>query len=593
MIVDIGGGQTAEFPDDMPEADIAAAIHSFTGAAPKKEASGKEFVGGLAGEIGQGLSLGGMPTIAAAADTALNQPHRLNLGTAPARPAGVPLGATWDGAKFTAYPDKAWDVQGNPTSAESIFGSDFQQTKDYYKGKLGEFKKENPLLGTAAEVGGSLPGAMATGGAALAGLRGVAAGSRLAPAVNYLTGTGGGTSILARAGSRMLGGSVEGGAQGAATSGLSDADIPDTMATGAAFGAGLGGVGGLLGQTMRNLAGNPLGAARMEAARHMIEDLGVPLSWPQVLGRTGAVKPGQLEQWTRLMSHQIGEDSEALTPDVMDQAAKRIGSVLDEAAVRTGVAVDTGLRSDLASLQSRIRSSTMSSGERDALQQRIAMVTAKPMMSGENYQQLTAHGGPLDELIQDANPTVKNYALQLRDTVDGALERSSLPEDVAALRTARGQWKNLQILRDIPEKNSITGLPQAGDFGRVLSDTIRKNPQFYRNGGGEIGRLATLGDMFLRGSQTAKAGVGAHDLVMPTYLGAVETMLHGFNPETMALAAGLGLVPRVGKMVGDAMYHGPGYAARRVRPLTPGMGSPGNYLVPGIAPNAASGIFGE
>lgn len=175
----------------------------------------------------------------------------------------------------------------------------------------------------------------------------------------------------------------------------------------------------------------------------------------------GAAQDAQMGDVIRAATREMGENSDRLTPDVLTAASNRIGGVFNDVANRTPIPLDDaqllgGL--DNVSNMSKLRSADTA----DLVEKQIQNILKTGANNGGNiggktYQDLTAKGGPIDDMIQSNNSGTSYLGGQLRNVLDDALQRNAAPEDVAALQQARSQWKAYRTLQPLTLRADTVG----------------------------------------------------------------------------------------------------------------------------------------
>lgn len=390
------------------------------------------------------------------------------------------------------------------------------------------------ILGNAV----SIPATLEFGGALTAPAR-----EALGPVGSFIggeagQGAGGGNLLM-----RTLSKGTSGGIQGATAAGLtyddSNRPLVDQLGTGAAFGSGLLGGGTLASAAGRATGRALLGAPAMDSAtRNLLQtaaDHGIQLRAGQMssnpfmryadseLGNmpfTGYAESSanQRQAFTRAVANTFGEDASGLTPEVMSHARSRIGQMFDQVAANTSIPNRDDVLSNLGSVVNEA-SAVLPESDMAPLRKQVENIASsfddKGVMSGQAYQALTRRGTPLDRAMQSANPNIRYYAGELRDTLDDALESNAKPEDLDTLRSARLQWKNMRTVEDLAEK--------AGPDGQInptlLKGQVRKSYKDYAyTGAGDIGHLAEIGQRFL--SEPPNSGTASRTAVRNLLTGA-------------------------------------------------------------------------
>lgn len=433
----------------------------------------------------------------------------------------------------------------------------------------------NSTPATIARVGGQVAGTLpllSSGGALLGGVGDMAAAGagRVAPwagralegAQNFLAGDTG-TGLLGRGASLAANGALQGGGAAALTAGQNPGESVGDQAlsgavTGGIAGPAFGALGGTL-KTIGNLTTGSVGGAapEMAALAQKARDVyGIPITAPQLSGNpllrtineqsarlpfsgAGAVGDVQQKAWQRAVTRTFGEDSDLVTPNVMDQAAKRIGSVFNGVADRTKINVDEPLLDTLSQIETEAASSPLGTGGTDAIKKQIDNILGAGeagTIDGKAYQQLTRTGAPLQRAQSAADPNVRYYAGQIRDALDDAFQRSAAPEDQAALATARKQYRNMKTVEDLVEKSGDGNISPALLMGQVRSASSRFDPSvggMAYTGGGELGDLARIGQMFLKPQPNS----GTADRLMINALVGAPGAIGGYFINPLAAAA--------------------------------------------------------
>ena len=214
----------------------------------------------------------------------------------------------------------------------------------------------------------------------------------------------------------------------------------------------------------------------------------------------------QRTNFSRAVAGTFGENATNLTPEVMSRARKRIGDVFDNVAAKTNIPSDTvnALGDKLFGILDDART-TLGTPNASPIENQIdrvmSVVGKDGTISGDSYQALTRKGAPLDRgMNAGVDPNVKNYVGSIRNALDDALEQSAAPEDLAALRTARLQWKNMRTVQDLASKAGIEGEITPA----LLLGAVRKSyKDMAYSGAGDIGDLANIGNEFLKEKPTS------------------------------------------------------------------------------------------
>lgn len=400
------------------------------------------------------------------------------------------------------------------------------------------------------------------------------------------TGAGKAGYLAGSIGSMLIPGAALGrvsGAVGAAARGLS---APATFGGAAAGGgllgalqpleegesrataAGLGALGGTIGQGISRGVGRVLQPSRSapspEAAKAIkrLQAAGVPVDLAEEAGSenlrlvrrfltdnpisASAMRKGEEARqaaFNRAALKTIGEQGEAAIPEVLGRADQRIGSVMDDIAKNTRVKVPGKLLDTMAQVE-RDAAMVLSDAEAAPLRQQLNSILSKigkdEAIPGEAYQNARRLASQLA-----AKPGVSPLGRQLREALDEALQDSVPKAQVDAIKTARKQYRNLMRIQE-----SI-GTTELGDISipRLAAATSRKAERgaaLMDRGDAELARLA-------RGARTFQETLGQSgtaprqalqqygSLLAPGALGVAAGLSQGETPSDQAMAAiGLG-----------------------------------------------------
>lgn len=280
--------------------------------------------------------------------------------------------------------------------------------------------------------------------------------------------------------------------------------------------------------------------------------------------------------WQRALSHTIGEDSPVLDEDTMANARTRNGGVIEDVGRRTTIQVDPQLQNDLVDTLISARRAGLADNEMRPLESVFDQVTNNidnGQISGDAYVNMTKYRTQLWNAQHSPNPNIREWAGNLRDVLDDALERHAAPGDRMALGEARRQYRNMKILEDV--------IDPSGDVSpaRLLTKVKQKtgNAPVY-GGGGDIGDLARIGNRFLQEMPTSRTGEN---------LTAMAAL-------TSPLRYGAGFLG--GRMIGNTLLRNPEIAQRMIdRNLGRPMQGEGllNYLGRTVGPYAVSAPVGN
>lgn len=509
----------------------------------------------------------------------------------------------------------------------------YSQAKSTYEGGKAANAAANPISSALAETGGSLATALpaiALGGAGVAGAgnalmnsaRAVPALASAVPAAegvgSFLSGVAGAGkglgNMLMRGGSLAANGAIQGATAGAISSGLSDQPIGDQVTQGAKLGA-VGGVAfPVIGSAVGGLTNKLLGAASVspetaQLAQAARDTYNIPIRAGQIsespgvrfldssLSRTPgmgytAANAAQGSAFNTAVANTFGETADKITPQVMAAAKTRIGGVMNDVASKSSIVQDAPFIAGLKNVAQEA-GSVLAPSEQKILGTQMQNVMSKfengQPMTGEAYQALTRTGSPLDRVMNSNDSNLRHYAGQIKDTLDDALERSTPPDQLAALQQARSQYKAMKTIEPLVA-SSVDGSVSPA---KLMTAVKSSYSNMAYGGGGQLGDLARIGQRFLKeppSSGTAERLQSGSFINKLGNLGIAATGAGTVLPFAAPYASDA-VVPALASMaagygagrIASSVLRSPGAANRLIN------SSLGNPQVPGAVSNLVTG----
>lgn len=393
-------------------------------------------------------------------------------------------------------------------------------------------------------------------------------------------------------------GIVGGAALGAGFGAIQPVATGETRTANTGTGALGGGLGGAGGKIISGVLGGFGGSMGKQAAVDTLKAEGIPMSVAERTGskaaqaveRTSAMTSDAAADFAQEQGHafnravlkRIGVDDPtvtAATPDVLGPAKAKITGVMNDFAKKTNINVDDALLTDMGNVE-HAAMRQLPASDVGPIKANINDILENATRNGGKldgtfYQKLNSNLGALSK-----NPSTAPIAHDLQDAVNDALQRSADPKDVAALTTARQQYRALKQIE--PAVDPATGNISVPKLMNSLGVKANRSQSLYGNGDQSLMDLARAAKQVipdrLGNSGTPERALGA--------MGAMETLGSG-EPVKAAtkLAAGtLGLnvagrAMRSQGAVGNLLANGiPGVSAaapviRRVGPLAGTLGA--------------------
>ncbi|MBS1091047.1 lytic transglycosylase domain-containing protein [Gluconobacter sp. Dm-74] len=320
---------------------------------------------------------------------------------------------------------------------------------------------------------------------------------------------------VSQVGGALLGMGAGGATANAATDSETGQPIGQALRDGAVGGVLTGGALSLAKPITRGaveaFTGGAVSPERAALARRA-EELGIGLKAPQIstsrnmaylsdVANGGIVSPEQHGQFTRAVSRTFGQDSDRLTPDVIDDAHNALGSRFDHVAANTIIRADNQFGSDLGTIADEARQ-VLPEQEVTPIANQIDNIMGKIAngeISGPQYQALTRQGAPLARAMRSNNPNVAYYAGRVRDAFDDAMERSLTTDGrtdlLDELKDARRQYKNLKTIEPLAMKADESGAISPALLQGAVNKSFKNRA---RRGAGDLGDLADIGQAFLK-----------------------------------------------------------------------------------------------
>ena len=255
----------------------------------------------------------------------------------------------------------------------------------------------------------------------------------------------------------------------------------------AAIGAGLGALGAPVGE---NLTGAGLGGAisgamplvgrglgnvgrrGMEQARRAREltARGVPLTPGQRLGSNvletleqvaermpgvgpafQGIRAGQQRAINRIAAESIGETTERLTGDVLENAARRIGQGMDEVVEATGrINFNRNFVTVARSMRRTIANQDLDAPVAKKMVNRLlGRMKQGAALPAREYQNLNTR--IMRKLKGIVDPDEREMLGQLKNALDDMVEEAMPPSRLARWQELRGQWRNLSTLEKVTD----------------------------------------------------------------------------------------------------------------------------------------------
>lgn len=117
-------------------------------------------------------------------------------------------------------------------------------------------------------------------------------------------------------------------------------------------------------------------------------------------------------------------------------------------------------------------------------------------MSGKDYQELTKKNGALSKAMNSADSDFADTAKEFREHLEQSLQNVVHPDDLAAFKEARRQYRTMKIIQPLVESGGVTG---QADSAAKLFNAVNKNYGGMQNAvnyNPELGKIAQIVNEF-------------------------------------------------------------------------------------------------
>lgn len=212
-------------------------------------------------------------------------------------------------------------------------------------------------------------------------------------------------------------------------------------------------------------------------------------------GAEGFARKQQLA-FNKAVASTIGQDTDKITPEVVDAAHLAIGEQFDNVLAGRRVNVSDSIYNRLSQIKEDAFDNLTSEHAKiieKNVNKFVNDIDHDGTISGEKLNSLRSN---IASVIKGTKNDATMYMRRILTTViDASVD--GLPEGFegkAKLNAARLQYKNLKTVEPLAAKNPTGDIPPSLLLQRVLT----KFPNFSRGGGGDLGDLARIGKTYLQ-----------------------------------------------------------------------------------------------
>jgi uncharacterized protein (DUF2267 family) len=345
-----------------------------------------------------------------------------------------------------------------------------------------------------------------------------------------------------------------------------------------------GWAGKKLGDTLR-----PEGADALDLARKAVGKYGIPLAPgditrnPFIKGAKSALddlpfigrpadklKAQQTQAFNKAVGQTFGAPEASLTPQVLDDARKRLGAEFDRIWNRNSLSLDAPMFQRITELDTlaaklpRNEGASLSAEIQDLLSKAVPDGQGGLAIPGDVANKFQTHLRRRAE----GSASLRNELGDLRQSILEAFNRSVSPADAAALTTNRARYKAFKTVEPLLNGASVgVAGREAGDVPVALLPQAVARSYSYNPAGSPLGDLAAIGSRFLV-DRVPRTGGSARAAVQNGALGA--GLMTGFITNPFAASAGL-----LGMGAVDAALNSPALGRKLLAPAAGRMGQAG------------------
>lgn len=304
----------------------------------------------------------------------------------------------------------------------------------------------------------------------------------------------------------VSGAAATGAALGAAQPTSGDESALENAALGGVFGAGGQMLGNAVGKGINSLSQpfgqvNPANVAAAETLKkygiatrpdqatgsRVLQNANAAMdNLPFTAGPQQAFRQAQQGQLNKAVAKLIGQDADAITPEVLSAARSGIGAKFTDLSARNTLNAGDDFVNQLAALQSRVVNEIPTTSQ-NVINSRINNVFDKikdGAIEGGVYRKLDSNIGKAMKTASDGD--TRAMLGELRDLLRGQMDSSISKADQAAWQEARRQYANLMTIADTVKHNPA-GDVSARNLLNVMNNASRET-KF--GGGGDLAELA-------------------------------------------------------------------------------------------------------
>jgi len=246
-------------------------------------------------------------------------------------------------------------------------------------------------------------------------------------------------------------------------------------------------------------AGVPIDVSQATGSEFLKRTKAASMDNPFTATKEEAFSALQRKAYNKAIAKTMGEDAEAITPDVLQRAKERLGGIYDDLATRHQIAYDDVLKQNLNSIRDRAEQ-VLPEQNFPIIKKQIDSIINKANANGGklNGNQYKAAKEVLDD-ISAGGGTPGQYAREIKESLLDSLSRSAEAAgnktDVSLLKATNKQYGNFKKIEDVVLKNGEGDVNPATLMNSLA--TKGKRYSFYQDDP-ELANLARAGKLVLQ-----------------------------------------------------------------------------------------------
>lgn len=286
-------------------------------------------------------------------------------------------------------------------------------------------------------------------------------------------------------------------------------------------------------------AGVPIDVAQATGSQFLNRTKAALSDNPFTAGKESEFIATQQSAYNKAIAKTMGEDANAITPDVLQNAKSRLGEIYDDLYNKYGSKVSGQIYKDLDAIRNESQM-VLPASEQPIIKNIVDDIINKASanrstLTGEQYQ---AQKRILDRLIAQ-NSNISPYATEIKETLLAGLKKSIKdPNDITLLQQTNKQYGNMKKIEDVVLKDTQGNVSPAL-LSNSLATKAKRNAIYSEDA--QLANLARAGKDILQ-NKTPNSGTIARlsAQAAPALVGGAAYGLYEGDIQSAAKGAALG-----------------------------------------------------